>query len=141
MTTLIDSGPLVAAANRKDRDHARCLSLFRDLPGPFLLPDTVLVEACWVIGDRVGAHAHATFLEAMSAELEHDRYTLIALVPADLTRMAELVTQYSDLRLDPTDASVMAIAERLGVDEVATLDRRDFSVVRPRHAVGFRIVP
>jgi predicted nucleic acid-binding protein len=141
VTTLLDSGPLVAAANRKDLDHQRCLQLFRDLPGPFLLPDTVLIEACWVIGDRIGAKSHALFLEAVAAELGRDRYRLIALTPADLTRMAELVSQYSDLRLDPTDASVMAIAERLGVRQVATLDRRDFSAVRPRHAEVFSIVP
>ncbi|GAB2853948.1 hypothetical protein GCM10027176_65810 [Actinoallomurus bryophytorum] len=79
-------------------------------------------------------------MEAVAAELERDRYQLVALMPADLARMAELVAQYSDLRLDPTDASVMAIAERLNVTQVATLDRRDFSVVRPRHAEAFSIV-
>lgn len=141
MTTLLDSGPLVAAANRKDIDHDRCLRLFRDLPGPFLLPDTVLIEACWVIGDRIGPQAHALFLEAVAAELERDRYMLVDLVPADLARMAELVSRYDSLRLDPTDASVMAIAERLNVQQVATLDRRDFGVVRPRHVAYFAIVP
>ena len=141
MTTLLDSGPLVGAASRKDFAHERCLQLLRDVPGPLLLPDTVLIEACWVIGDRVGPKSHAIFLEAVAAELEGSRYHLVALLPADLARMSELVSQYADLRLDPTDASVIAIAERLGVTQVATLDRRDFSVVRPRHAGGFRIVP
>jgi uncharacterized protein len=101
----------------------------------------VLIEACWVIGDRIGPKSHAAFLEAVVAELERDRYRLVALTSADLARMAELVAQYADLRLDPTDASVMAIAERLNVKQVATLDRRDFSVVRPRHAEMFSIVP
>jgi predicted nucleic acid-binding protein len=94
-----------------------------------------------VIGDRVGSKSHATFLEAVAAELERDRYRLVSLTTTDLARMAELVTQYADLRLDPTDASVIAIAERFGIRQVATLDRRDFSVVRPRHAGGFVIVP
>jgi predicted nucleic acid-binding protein len=66
---------------------------------------------------------------------------LVDLLPSDLARMAELVTKYSALRLDPTDASVIAIAERLNVRQVATLDRRDFSVVRPRHAEAFKILP
>jgi predicted nucleic acid-binding protein len=141
VTTLFDSGPLVAVANRKDHDHERCLRLFRDLPGRLLLPDTVLIEACWVIGDRVGPRAHAEFLERVATELVGDRFTLIALEQTDLVRMAELVSHYSDLRLDPTDASVIAIAERLDVTQIATLDRRDFSVVRPRHTGGFMIVP
>jgi uncharacterized protein len=50
--------------------------------------------------------------------------------------MAELVRSHADLPLGAVDASVVAIAERLGVRRVATLDRRDFSVVRPRHAGG-----
>lgn len=55
--------------------------------------------------------------------------------------MVELVRTYADLPLGAVDASVVAIAERLGIKEIATLDRRDFSVVRPRHAEVFSIVP
>lgn len=47
----------------------------------------------------------------------------------------------NDKELGAVDASVVAIAERLGVREIATLDRRHFSVVRPRHADVFSIVP
>jgi predicted nucleic acid-binding protein len=54
--------------------------------------------------------------------------------------MAALVRQYSDLRLDGTDAAVIAVAERLGVDQVATVDRRH-SVVRPRHVSAFTLLP
>jgi predicted nucleic acid-binding protein len=66
---------------------------------------------------------------------------LVPTVPSDLARMAELVTVYADLPLGAVDASVVAIAERLGIREIATLDRRHFSVVRPRHAEVFSIVP
>jgi predicted nucleic acid-binding protein len=43
--------------------------------------------------------------------------------------------------LGTTDAAVVAVAERLGITEIATLDRRHFHAVRPRHADGFTIVP
>lgn len=46
-----------------------------------------------------------------------------------------------DLPLGFVDASVVAVAERLGERQVATLDRRHFSVVRPRHVKAFRLVP
>jgi predicted nucleic acid-binding protein len=36
---------------------------------------------------------------------------------------------------------VIATAERLGVTEVATLDRRHFSVVRPRHTPALTLLP
>jgi predicted nucleic acid-binding protein len=39
------------------------------------------------------------------------------------------------------DASVVAVAERLGIGTVATLDRRHFTVVRPRHVDMFELLP
>jgi len=39
------------------------------------------------------------------------------------------------------DASVVAVAERLGVTSIATLNARDFHVVRPRHAEAFTLLP
>ena len=63
------------------------------------------------------------------------------LTAADYARMAELVEQYHDLPLGTSDASVTALAERLDVDEVATLDLRHFTVVRPRHVQAFTLLP
>ena len=56
-------------------------------------------------------------------------------------RIRTLIEQYSDLPLGFVDASVVAVAERLGEDTIATLDRRDFSVVRPLHCESFTLVP
>jgi hypothetical protein len=36
---------------------------------------------------------------------------------------------------------VIAAAERLGADTVATTDRRDFSIARPVHIPAFALVP
>jgi predicted nucleic acid-binding protein len=60
---------------------------------------------------------------------------------ADMLRIAELVAQYRDLPLGTVDASIVAAAERLGVATVATIDRRHFGVVRPRHTPAFELVP
>ena len=59
----------------------------------------------------------------------------------DLERMAELVETYADLPLGTVDASVVALAERLGVTSVATLDHRHFSIVRPSHVKAFTLLP
>jgi len=66
---------------------------------------------------------------------------LVDLTLADVDRMAELTERYADLGLGGTDASVVAIAERLGIDRIATLDRRHFSVVRPRHIEALQLLP
>ena len=43
--------------------------------------------------------------------------------------------------LGGTDASVVALAERLGAEAVVTLDRRHFGAVRPRHRKAFELLP
>jgi uncharacterized protein len=55
--------------------------------------------------------------------------------------MADLVRRYADRRLGGTDASVIAVCERLSIATVATVDRRDFANVRPRHVSAFAVVP
>jgi uncharacterized protein len=59
----------------------------------------------------------------------------------DPQRMADLVEQYADMPLGTVDAAVIAIAERLDIHRIATLDRRHFSVVRPRHTTALTLLP
>ena len=56
-------------------------------------------------------------------------------------RISELLTTYADLNLGGTDASVVAIAERLDLREIATLDRRHFNVVLFKDAEHFDLAP
>jgi len=72
----------------------------------------------------------AAFLESVAT----GEFEYVAVTNDDLLRMAELVRAYTDLPLGAVDASVIAISERLKVTDVATLDRRHFSVVRPKPA-------
>ncbi|GGL24357.1 PIN domain-containing protein [Nocardia jinanensis] len=86
---------------------------------------------------RVGPQAEATFLESIA----NQEIELVELTRADLLRMAELVRKYADFPLGAVDAAVLAVAERLEVTEVATLDLRHFSAVRTRHASPLRLLP
>jgi predicted nucleic acid-binding protein len=61
--------------------------------------------------------------------------------PSDWLRIAALVWRYRDLPLGTVDASVVAAAERLGIVNIATLDRRHFLVVRPSHTPAFTLLP
>jgi predicted nucleic acid-binding protein len=65
----------------------------------------------------------------------------VELLGTDVSRMAELSNSYRDAHLDPTDLSIIALAERLQISQVATLDRRDFTIVRPRHCTAFTLLP
>jgi len=81
--------------------------------------------------------AETAFLRALA---DND-FEPIELTHTDYVRMAELNARYEDLPLGATDASVITLAERLDISEVATLDRRHFTVVRPRHVNALRLLP
>ena len=84
-----------------------------------------------------GPVVEARFLRS----LESPRFQVESPTKPDLARAAALVGQYADLPLGGTDATVIALAERLGVADIATLDHRHFSVVRPHHVDAFTLHP
>ncbi|MDT7726504.1 MAG: uncharacterized protein QOI21_3080 [Actinomycetota bacterium] len=135
-----DTGPLVAAAFSKDPDYHRCVELFTGLHlanRQMVLPAPIVAEVGYLLAAKAGARAEALFLRSLG---DGDLVT-VELTPADYTRMADLVEQYADLPLGTSDAAVIALAERMDVDEVATLDHRHFTVVRPRHVRAFTLLP
>lgn len=137
---ICDTGPLVAAALSTDPDHRACVDLFTGVHlahRELLVPSPIVAEVGYLLGRSGGARAEATFLRSLS---EGDFQT-VELTTDDYARMAELVEQYANLPLGTADAAVVTVAERLRCAEVATLDRRDFSVVRPRHVKALTLLP
>jgi predicted nucleic acid-binding protein len=137
MTSLavVDAGPLYAAADSDDQDHsASRLALSRtDLR--LVVPALVIAEATYFVGRRLGAAAESRFLRGIeSLDVEGPS-------GEDFTRMAQLVEQYADFPLGGTDASVIALAERLEAPTILTLDRRHFAAVVPRHRKAFELLP
>ncbi len=95
----------------------------------------VVAEAAYLIEKFLGAVTEARFLANM-VDFE------VEMPPREeWVRIAELVHQYRDFPLGGTDASIVALAERLNTDLIITLDRRHFAAVRPRHVSTFRILP
>lgn len=134
---VIDTGPVVAAANRKDDYHKECADLLHGFPGPLLLPAPLISEIGYMLYTRAGSKAEADFLRDAADGI----YELVQVTSADAERAADLVEQYSDLPLGTADALVVAIAERFRAINIATLDRRHFSVVRPVHTAAFALLP
>ena len=135
---LVDTGVLYAVADRDDPDHdASDRLLARHTSAELLVPTTVMVEAAWMIETRLGPASEAGFLRAV----HQGELTRLELMDTDLVRIVELIDRYSDLGLGIVDASVVAIAERLDVTTIATLDHRDFAVVRPSHVDAFELIP
>lgn len=135
---VVDTGVLYAVADASDADHDACDALLAGEPADELMvPVPVVVESSWLIESRLGPPAEAAFLAAIaSGELSR-----VDLHDTDWRRVHELVATYADLGLGLVDASVVAVAERLGITRLATLNHRDFTVVRPRHVAAFELVP
>jgi uncharacterized protein len=89
----------------------------------------------YLVGRRLGPRAESRFLAGMSG------LNVQAPYPEDWDRIAALVDQYADFPLGGTDASVIALAERMATDLVLTLDRRHFAAIRPRQCEHLTLLP
>ncbi len=135
MLAVVDTGPLYASLDRDDSDHQACATELSRPGLRLVIPVLVVAEVGYLAATRLGADVEATFIQSLGA-LDVD-----APPPQEWARMAELIRQYEDFPLGVTDASVIALAERLGTPDVITLDRRHFHAVRPRHCEALQLLP
>jgi hypothetical protein len=134
---LVDAGPLYAYVDADDKHHAKCLELLEVHPGPLVVPMLVIAEVAYLLETRLGSLAEVRFLGDLACG------NLIAepVAASDWLRIAELTSSYRDLPLGSVDASVVAAGERFEVTQLATLDHRHFTVVRPAHIDAFELLP
>lgn len=132
---LVDTGVLFAAMDRSDAHHDRASRLLSGID-EVALPAPILVELDWLSRARTAPAIDRVLLDVASGAMR-----IVDPTVDDYRRIRELCTTYADLRLGLVDASIVAIAERLDQETIATLDRRHFSVVRPRHVEAFTLVP
>jgi uncharacterized protein len=137
---VVDTNVLYALADRRDKHHAACKAWLRACYDALLVPPTVLAEACYLIDKFLGPTAEAAFLDSVGVGSGYT-FQLEQVTDGDLRRMAELVRRYGDRAMGGTDASVVAICERLKITTVATVNLRDFANVRPSHVPALELVP
>jgi hypothetical protein len=137
MPLVSDTGPLLALLDADDPHHARCVSMVDEIREDIVVPDAVLVELDYWVLKLLGPEAWAAFTD----DLEQGAYRLHHLEEGDVARVAELERTYAGLDLGYVDAAVIVTCERLGETKVATLDRRDFTAVRPAHCEALTLLP
>jgi uncharacterized protein len=115
---ICDTGPLVATLNKADHRHAECRDILEEHHGPLVIPALVVLEVCQLLDSRAGPVAESAFLKS----LHQEEFDVEPLTIQDYGRMSELTRKYSDLPLGAADACVIAVAERLNVTELITLD-------------------
>jgi len=133
---ILDTGVLLAAAVRTDRNHDAARSILGS-PDLKLIPEPVVVETCYMLASRLGPVVEAAFVRSLLGRT----FTVEQMTREDRERVVDLLTTYADNRLGYVDAAIVAVAERVGESTIATLDRRDFTAVRPRHVDAFTLIP
>jgi len=136
MTALLDTGVLLAAIAENDDLHAVCALALEEEPEP-LLPEVVLPELAYLLLRDVDYPTLVQFLRSIGA----GDVPLVSLTPADVERAAEILEQYADAHVDFVDCAIVALAERLNVTHILTVDRRHFTLFRPRHCPAFELLP
>ena len=137
MTIVADAGPLYALMDQSDSWHARVVAWWGEQPRRVVVPVSVLPEVSYLLQTRIGPAAEQAFIGAVVS----GEFITEPLEPEDTVRALQLMQEYGDLPLSFVDATVVAIAERLGAREILTTDRRHFGVIRPLHTSALVLVP
>ena len=128
MALILDTGPLLAAIDRSDRNHESCARLLRETHEQLRIPAAILPELDYWTGESVGFAAFTALLD----EIEEGFFRVEELAPGDWSRVRELCHEHAGERIGYVDAAVLAVTERLGEPKLATLDHRPFTIMRPR---------
>ena len=135
MTWLIDTGPFVAYVDRTDSAHARVAASLEAFTGQLATTSAVITEVMYFLSDVDGGPV--AFAELLSAS---DTRIAESTDPAQILVAAQLMDTYSDTPMDFADATLVLLAEDLGISEIFTLDRRGFSTYRMAKGKPFRLV-
>ena len=132
---LIDTGPLVAFFDKDDQHHGLCIETLKGLREPLVTTWPVLTECfyllnfSWEVQDSLWLFIQRGGVEIYPIEKEF------------IIQCRDLMRQYHDLPMDLADATLVALADVLGVSKVFTLDHKDFSIYRLKHKRRFTLIP
>ena len=132
---LLDTGALVAYLNARDREHSAVAAALDAYRGRLVTSSAVITEAMHLLAAAANG---PVLLAAFVAESGLEVYDLCQ--PADLADAAALMAKYADTPMDFADATLLLLAEHLSLRELATLDRRGFTVYRTRQGKALKLV-
>lgn len=132
---LVDTGPLIALVRADDQHHAECAAAFQMLSEPMGTVWPVLTEAMYLLGSLPKAQDNIWEMIARGV------VEILPLGLDDLPRIRELMRQYANRRMDLADAALIHVAEREGIRQFFTVDRKDFSVYRLHGRIRPHVIP
>jgi hypothetical protein len=137
VTLVIDTGPLVAVADRRDPMKPRVEALLREEPGELVIPFPVTAEVDYLLGRRLGRRARLAFLDDLAA----GRFTVAGLEAEDYRLVLDLERRYEGLDAGLADLSAVVVAGRCRTRRLLTFDERHFRSLRPLDGGRFTLLP
>jgi uncharacterized protein len=134
---VVDTSIIVAFMNAADAHHDSVGAWLDGTSEDLATTPLIVAEVDHLIGVRGGRAAQ----RALRADLAAGAY-IVEWWPGAVATAVAVADQYADNGLGLTDASLVALAERLDTVDIATLDERHFRAVRPRTGgSAFRLLP
>ncbi len=137
MPVLVDTNFLISVLLVDDINHTKAAAAVASLRSERrIVVAPVLVELFYLIEKFAGYPA-----AVQSIQQTRRLYTIEPLLNIDLQQMENIMLRYQSAEFDYTDVALMALSERLKIEQVYTFDRRDFSIYRPTHCVALTLLP
>lgn len=136
MAIIVDTSCLYALMAANDARHELVKSFVQSVDDVLVVPDVVLPEATYLINKFLGVEAEIALLTGVAA----GEVALEPLAAADVERALEVLETYRDADIGFVDAAIVAVAERIGIKRILTLDQH-FQMIKPKHADSFEVCP
>jgi uncharacterized protein len=120
---LIDSGPILALFNSKDKFHKLTLKFLKSYKGSLISTWPVVTDVIYLLSFSVDAQAD--FLEW----IERGSMVIKDLSIEDLKYIKNRMRKYKDIPMDLADASLMCISEKHAIEKIISIDS-DFSIYK-----------
>src|SRR4030042_7189763 len=136
MQIILDTSAVIGLMDKKYKKHEYLKKIFTEKDNIYILPSTTISEICYMLNSRFGSKIELIFLQ----EIIKTNFQLELLKDTDIIRIIEILKKYDTLNIGYVDASIVAISERLKINNILTLDRKHFEIIIPRGFDRFEIL-
>lgn len=132
---IADTSGIIAFLNRDDQYHGAAVEIVRN--HNILIPVTVLPEVDYLATKYLGERVARAFLE----DISEGNFTYLSVDIEDLAQANLVMARYKDLPLGLVDASLVVLAERYHIQQILTLDRRHFGLIKTERIKYLELLP
>jgi predicted nucleic acid-binding protein len=128
---ILDTGPLVALLNSRDRYHEWAKAMWAEIEPPLITCEAVIAEACFIMSKlRPGS---SVIVELIGRAAIAPSFSLAD----ESASVARLLKRYCDVPIALADACLIRMSELYSDSELLTIDS-DFRIYR---RYGRRVIP